>query len=94
MFKKATIIITALLTVGCADAARSRLGAYGEEAHVECYSGGLLIYKGKSTGKVASQSSSDGYLFRDASDDVLREVSGNCVISYGAPASAALPQPD
>lgn len=67
---------------GCTDAGWSKLTAYGNSATVECYSGGKLIYKGSSTGKVKSEESSDGYFFRDAADGKLKEVSGNCVIVY------------
>jgi len=52
-------------------------------ATVECYSGGKLIYSGKSVGKPVSESNSDGYTFRENGTDELVEVSGNCVIRYG-----------
>ncbi len=35
-----------------------------------------------STGKVESSDSSDGYFFVDAKDNKLKEVSGNCIITY------------
>jgi len=73
-----------LLFTGCTDAARGKLSAYCGSASVKCYSGTKLIYDGKSTGKVKSSSSSDGYYFIDASDNKLKEVSGNCVITYEA----------
>ena len=66
----------------CTDATCSKTLAFGSSATVECYSGGKLIYKGKSTGKVKSEETSDGYYFQDAKDQSLKEVSGNCVITY------------
>lgn len=64
------------------DASWSKLESLGNPAHVTCYSGGKLIYDGYSTGKVSSESNSDGYYFRDKKDGLLKEVSGNCVITY------------
>ncbi len=91
MQKLLTLLVLFTLSVGCTDAGMSRLKAYGDSAYVECYSGGKLIYKGRSTGKVLSEANSDGYLFRDAKDNVLKEVSGNCVITYGdTPASETI----
>ena len=71
-----------LLTTGCTDAQRGKLSAYGGSATIKCYSGNRLIFSGTSTGKIKSESSSDGYYFVDASDNKLKEVSGNCIIEY------------
>lgn len=68
--------------LGCTDAELSRWGALGDAAHVQCYSGGVLIYDGVSTGKVANSEGSDGYEFRDAKDQKLKQVSGDCVLTY------------
>ena len=70
------------MSIGCTDAAAHRLGALGGSAEVRCYSGGKLTYEGVSTGRVASSTSSDGYIFVDRKDRKLREVSGDCVITY------------
>ncbi len=70
------------LTTGCTDAAFDKMTNFGGSALVKCYSGEKLIYDGKSTGKVISESNSDGYAFRDSSDGKLKEVSGNCIITY------------
>lgn len=68
--------------IGCTDAEMQKLTNLGNSAYIECYSGELLIYSGTSTGKVISESTSDGYFFKDAADGNLKEVSGNCIISY------------
>ena len=80
--KQALIFIAVFLFMGCTDARCSKITSLGDSAEIECYSGGKLIYKGKSTGKVSSEKSSDGYFFLDAKDQRLKEVSGNCVITY------------
>ena len=71
-----------VLVSGCTDATLGKLSSYGGSATVECYSGERLIYRGDSTGKVSNSESSDGYYFVDKSDNKLKEVSGNCIITY------------
>jgi len=71
-----------LFVTGCTDATRGKLFAYGGKASIKCYSGAKLIYEGRSTGKVSSSEQSDGYYFVDAADGKLKEVSGNCIITY------------
>ena len=80
-FITATLLGGAVLTTGCTDAFKGKLVSYGNQSHLQCYSGGKLIFEGVSTGKVTSESSSDGYYFTDAEDGMLKEVSGDCVIT-------------
>lgn len=77
-----TVLLTALLCVACTDGQLGKLSALGGSANVKCYSAEKLIYDGNSTGKVSSSSQSDGYYFVDKKDGKLKEVSGNCVITY------------
>lgn len=85
-YKIVLAFATAAAVGGCTDASWSQLEAYGEEAHVKCYSGGVLIYDGYSTGKInRADSGSDGYYFRDRATGRLREVSGDCDVDFGAP---------
>jgi hypothetical protein len=81
---KAIVFMLAFTAAGCTDAGISRITSFGSAAHVTCYSGGKPIYDGCSTGKVISEEGSDGYFFTDKKDRLLREVSGECVIVYGA----------
>jgi hypothetical protein len=80
---KILIIITLFLTA-CTDAQFGKISALGGSAKVVCYSGDLLIYEGESTGKVSNSSQSDGYYFIDKKDNKLKEVSGNCIITYNS----------
>lgn len=83
MIKIITIMLVTLITItGCTDAEMGKLSSYGGSARIECYSGTLKIYDGKSTGKVSSAEQSDGYYFVDKADNKLKEISGNCVITY------------
>ncbi|MCP3684034.1 MAG: hypothetical protein GY861_15235 [bacterium] len=77
----ATILLAAAL-IGCTDAKRSKLFNLGDSAKITCFSGGIVIYKGESTGKISSEANSDGYYFREKGSNRLMEVSGNCVIVY------------
>jgi hypothetical protein len=81
-FTKAAVLSAALLgtgmIAGCSDAQRAAMGAWGEEAVVLAYSGGKLTYAGISTGKIASESNSDGYYFNDkCQNGVLAEIGGD-----------------
>lgn len=84
--KKIILACAYLFIVGslfaCTDAQRGKIGAIGDNAKVECWSGGELIYSGLSSGKVSSESYSDGYNFIDSKTGKYMEVSGNCVITY------------
>jgi len=79
---KITLIILSLMMLSCTDAFIGKFKALGDSAKVECYSGGLLIYKGRSTGKISNESSSDGYYFIEQGTNRILEVSGNCIIIY------------
>lgn len=82
--KNVIIGIAAVVAVtGCTDAGMGKFASLGSSASITCYSGGKLIYEGRSTGKVKSEENSDGYYFVDQSDGKLKEVSGNCIITYG-----------
>ena len=69
-----------LLLAGCTDAERASWVAFGDPGTIICYSGGVVIYEGKSTGKILTESQSDGWLLQDAATGRLVRVSGDCVI--------------
>ena len=77
------LVLALTMLTGCTDATMSKFASLGSSASVKCYSGTLLIYEGRSTGKVKSEQNSDGYAFVDQEDGRLKEVSGNCIIDYG-----------
>jgi hypothetical protein len=76
------IFVAAVIVAGCTDARMGKITALGNPAHIQCYSGGALIYDGYSTGKVSSEDSSDGYFFKDRDTGKFMMVSGNCVMTY------------
>jgi hypothetical protein len=79
----ATALGLALVLGGCTATEQARLTAWGDSAHVKCYSGGVLIYEGRSVGRVYSPADSDGWQFKDATTGMLVEVSGDCVLVVG-----------
>ena len=86
MSKNLLIFSLLCLATGCSSwrtgLSRSNADWSNRSAQISCYSGGQLIYSGKSKGKVLSESNSDGYTFIAADDGKLKEVSGDCIIKY------------
>lgn len=78
----AGVLAAAFTMAGCTDASWGKLTAYGDNANVQCYSGGTLIFDSVSTGKVISEANSDGYYFKDKKTGKMMEVSGDCIITY------------
>ena len=79
---KYLLIALALFSLSCTEAQWEKATKIGDSAKVKCYSGGIVIYEGESTGAISSEENSDGYYFKEKADGKLKEVSGNCVLSY------------
>lgn len=84
---KVTLFVVVVYTIvwisvlcGCTDATTASWGALGSPADITCYSGNIVTYKGRSTGKVATVTQSDGWEFKDATTGRFVRVSGACVI--------------
>ena len=91
---KKAILGFVILSIGaCTDATRSAIAEYGSSARIVCHSGGKVIYDGCSTGKILSETNSDGWLFRDAETKRLVSVSGECLIDYGSPCPITFTRP-
>lgn len=65
---------------GCTDADRAKFAAYGDAGTIVCYSGGKEIYNAKSTGKISSETQSDGWFLKEEGSGDLIRVSGDCVV--------------
>lgn len=76
----ASLVMVIGLASGCTDTTIAHFESIGDPAHVTCFSGGVKVYEGHSTGKVATTSQSDGWEFMDATDRKLVRVSGTCVV--------------
>ena len=69
-----------LLAAGCTDAERAAWTALGDPGEITCYSGGVVIYSGRSAGKILTEQGSDGWFLKDVSTGRLVRVSGDCII--------------
>ena len=74
------VMIVALILTGCTDGMKAKFDSFGDSRSIICYSGGIKIYEGESTGKISSEQNSDGYYFVEKGTGKLLEVSGNCVL--------------
>ena len=73
------LLVLVITFASCTDATRAKLGGYGDTFTVKVVAcDTVIIYK--SSGKVISESNSDGYYFNDAATGKLVEVSGNVII--------------
>lgn len=71
-------LIVLLFLVSCSDALKGSFNALGKGRDIKCYSGGVLIYEGKTTGKIENESNSDGYFFTDTNGKYI-ETNSQCV---------------
>ncbi len=78
--KKLFLVLLVLAACGCTDTDKASIGAFGSAGVISCYSGGKLIYSGKSTGRIQTVSNSDGWEFKDADTGKFIRVSGDCLI--------------
>ena len=74
-------LIALLVVGGCTDAARARLGSYGDSGEIKCYSAGILIYEGKSTGKINANNHISGFEFKDADTNRFVRIHADCVVN-------------
>lgn len=73
-------LLFVLLAAGCSNAEIAQWSSLGDAGEITCYSGGVVIYSGRSTGKISTEAQSDGWYFQDASTGKLVRLSGDCVI--------------
>lgn len=66
--------------IACTNADWAQISTYGSSGEITCYSGGQVIYQGKSTGKIATEDGSDGWFFEEEGTKKLIRVSGDCII--------------
>ena len=77
---KLLLLVACCLLTGCTDTFKASMGAYGNPGRITCYSGGIVIYDGRSTGRIETVANSDGWEFKDAATGHFIRVSGPCVI--------------
>lgn len=80
--KSMIILVASVALSGCSDAQMGKFMALGNSAKVTCYSGGVVVYDGVSSGKIENQENSDGYYFTPKGESLAIEVSGDCIVKY------------
>jgi len=78
--KKAIVLISLMILVGCTSADRAKFGSLGSRHKITLYSGGIAVKVWHSTGYINNEEHSDGYYFMDDATGKLIRVSGNIVI--------------
>ncbi len=79
----AILFIAIIMSIfSCTDAQRSKIGGLGDEFKVEMINcDGTTARSWISSGKVSSESNSDGYYFKDKTTGKLIEVTGRLIIT-------------
>ncbi len=80
--KKLLAMCFVLFASACTDTAIVSFQAFGNPAIVKCYSGGIVIFDSRSTGRVETVHNSDGWEFKDSETGAFTRVSGDCVVVH------------
>lgn len=81
--------LAALALTGCTDARWEKAMRIGGAARVTCYTASGVYFDDFSTGALDKpENGGDGWYFKSATSGRLTEVSGDCVIDYGASKAA------
>jgi len=79
--KKALGVVLLLLLSACSDAEKSQWSSLNQPHTVQVFGfNGQVVREYKSTGKVKTESQSDGWYFRDAATNELVRISGGFLI--------------
>jgi hypothetical protein len=70
------VLVLAVSVGACTSAQRSKTFGYGNNYHVQVWSGGQAVRDYHSNGKVLSEDKSDGYYFTNRANGKLVEVAG------------------
>jgi hypothetical protein len=80
--KKIAIFIISMSLLSCTDAYKAKVGGLGDRFNVELINcDGSVTHKWVSSGKVESESNSDGYYFMEEKTNKLIEVTGTLIIT-------------
>jgi hypothetical protein len=77
--KSIALMFSIALLAGCTDATVANLSQYGDEAKVQCFSGGQVVYSGTSTGKIQASEAGVGVYFREKESGKFVRLYADCV---------------
>ena len=86
--RTAALLLVVLAATACSDADRAKLAAAGEPHVVVVISGNVVTGRWVSTGKIESESNSDGWAFKDRKSNALVRTSGTATL-YPLPSELA-----
>lgn len=75
------LLAAVLFLSACTNAECAQYTSVGSPGHIVCFSGGQRFYEGDSSGKISTETSSDGWYFEEAKTRKLIRVSGDCLIT-------------
>lgn len=78
--KIAIISMAVVLAAACTDADMAHMSQLNDPAHVQCFSGGQIVYDGHSTGKIQSNQSEDGLYFKEKESGKFVRLYADCVV--------------
>ena len=78
--KVMVLFLVVMALTACTDASVAKLGSYGEQADITCYSGGKAIFEDTSTGKV-EQIDGDGLTYKSAKTGNYVRAYADCIVT-------------
>lgn len=78
--KIAMVSMGVVLLAACTDADMAHMSQFNDPAHVQCFSGGKVVYDGHSTGKIQSNQSEDGLFFKEKESGKFVRLYADCVV--------------
>lgn len=77
---KILLLSMTVVLAGCTDADMAHMSQFNDPAHVQCFSGGKVVYNGQSTGKIASNANEDGLYFKEKETGKFVRLYADCVV--------------
>lgn len=74
------LIVSVLALAGCTDATMAHWSQFGDESHIQCFSGGQVVYDGNSTGKVQASKTGAGVFFKEKQSGKFVRLYADCVV--------------
>ena len=74
------VVLALALGIGCSNAQKAKIGAWGEKHKITLYSGGKKVGEWTCTGRIENEEGSDGFFFLDDKTGKLVRICGTAVI--------------
>ncbi len=74
------LLLSLFVLTSCGDSQKDELSILSQSRQVKCYSGGIIIYEGRTTSKISNEKNSDGYYFMDTNGQFI-EINAECIFT-------------